>query len=247
MTSPRRSIAPLALPLGAVVTVALTVVLVRRSADLLGSVDHLTVDALLALTACVIGAGVGMWLAWSLLVAASCLVARLAGRSWRRGERLVQRWAPRAVRRALVSAVAAGVGISLGGVAQAATLDPASVDLGWTVTTTRSTDTPAPPASVAASTVSDVSHSGETEPGVSGSPSGGLLVRPGDTLWSIAAEHLAPGADDAMIARAWPEWYQANVATIGDDPDLLHPGELLQTPRARSAGADDGAAAASAS
>ncbi|MCR6491692.1 LysM peptidoglycan-binding domain-containing protein [Cellulomonas sp. P24] len=251
MLRPRGSTAPLALPLGATAAVALTAVLARWSVELLESTAHPTVDELVALASSVIGAGVAAWLSVSLMVATACLVARTAGRSWHRGEQAVQRWAPRVVRRTLVSAVAAGVGLGLGGVAQAATLDPAAldpatVDLGWTVTAASSVASGTPLASLPAGSVSDVSRAVVTTPAheapaaSDGVPVGSHLVRPGDTLWSIAAEHLAPGADDATIARAWPAWFEANASTIGADPNLLHPGQRLQSPGAGASGADDG-------
>ncbi len=58
-----------------------------------------------------------------------------------------------------------------------------------------------------------------------------IVVRRGDTLWDLAARHLGPNAGDAEIAAAWPQWHEANRATIGDDPDLLLPGQLLRPPR----------------
>jgi hypothetical protein len=56
-----------------------------------------------------------------------------------------------------------------------------------------------------------------------------VTVRPGDTLWELAAAEL-PGADARAVARAWPSWWTANRAVIGDDPDLLHPGQQLVRP-----------------
>lgn len=76
-------------------------------------------------------------------------------------------------------------------------------------------------------------------------PDGGLLVRPGtrntvdvrevvvgpgDSLWSIAAQHLGPLATAADVAEAWPAWYRANRSTIGEDASLLVPGQLLRAP-----------------
>ncbi|MDD9207666.1 LysM domain-containing protein, partial [Georgenia sp. 10Sc9-8] len=55
-------------------------------------------------------------------------------------------------------------------------------------------------------------------------------VVPGDTLWSIAAAHLPPGASDAEVAAEWPRWYAANTDVLGDDPHLIHPGQLLAAP-----------------
>jgi nucleoid-associated protein YgaU len=57
-----------------------------------------------------------------------------------------------------------------------------------------------------------------------------LVVRRGDSLWSLAARHLGAGATDAEIAAAWPRWFDANRAVIGDDPDLLRPGQRLRPP-----------------
>lgn len=62
-----------------------------------------------------------------------------------------------------------------------------------------------------------------------------VTVRRGDSLWSIAARHLGPGTSDAEIAWEWPRWYAANRAVVGDDPDLLVPGQLLRPPPPRSA------------
>ncbi|GEL95129.1 LysM peptidoglycan-binding domain-containing protein [Cellulomonas composti] len=57
-----------------------------------------------------------------------------------------------------------------------------------------------------------------------------VVVEAGDSLWTIVAAQLAPGADDADIATEWPRWYDANRAVIGTDPDLLLPGQVLQAP-----------------
>jgi hypothetical protein len=58
----------------------------------------------------------------------------------------------------------------------------------------------------------------------------GYVVHRGDTLWDIAARHLGPNASAVDISRAWPAWYEANRATIGADPDVIRPGELLVPP-----------------
>jgi LysM repeat protein len=57
-----------------------------------------------------------------------------------------------------------------------------------------------------------------------------VVVAPGDSLWAIAARHLGAGASDAQIAAEWPAWYAANATTIGDDPGLIHPGQVLTAP-----------------
>ncbi len=57
-----------------------------------------------------------------------------------------------------------------------------------------------------------------------------VVVRPGDTLWAIAAGRLGPGAGDSAVASEWPRWYAANRAVIGPDPDLILPGQRLTPP-----------------
>ena len=59
-----------------------------------------------------------------------------------------------------------------------------------------------------------------------------VRVRPGDSLWLIAARRLGPAAAPSDIAASWPHWYAANRTEIGDDPDLILPGQLLSPPRA---------------
>lgn len=57
-----------------------------------------------------------------------------------------------------------------------------------------------------------------------------LVVRSGDTLWTIAARHLGPEASDVEIALEWPHWFENNRAVIGSDPDALLPGQILKAP-----------------
>jgi nucleoid-associated protein YgaU len=52
-------------------------------------------------------------------------------------------------------------------------------------------------------------------------------VVPGDTLWDLAAAASPPGASPAVITALWQQWYASNRATIGANPSLLLPGELL--------------------
>lgn len=57
-----------------------------------------------------------------------------------------------------------------------------------------------------------------------------VRVERGDTLWSIAAQDLGPGASSAEIASAAKLWHQANRAVIGPDPDLIFPHQQLTSP-----------------
>ncbi len=57
-----------------------------------------------------------------------------------------------------------------------------------------------------------------------------VVVLRGDTLWSIAARHLGPAATVADIEIEWHRWLAANHPVIGDDADLILPGQLLRPP-----------------
>ena len=64
---------------------------------------------------------------------------------------------------------------------------------------------------------------------------GAVEVRPGDTLWAIAAAALAargPTATPALadVAAYWPRVYALNRAVIGPDPAVIEPGQRLRLP-----------------
>lgn len=63
----------------------------------------------------------------------------------------------------------------------------------------------------------------------------GVIVQPGDSLWSIAADRLPPSADDAEIDAAWRALYDANRSVIGPEPDLIHPGLTITPDSTREA------------
>lgn len=60
---------------------------------------------------------------------------------------------------------------------------------------------------------------------------GSEVVRPGDTLWSLARARLGPTATGAAVAREWRRTYRANRTVVGADPDLIRPGQRLVLPR----------------
>jgi nucleoid-associated protein YgaU len=63
-----------------------------------------------------------------------------------------------------------------------------------------------------------------------------VVVHRGDTLWSIAARHLGPAASLADVDAEWRRWHAANHGVIGDNPNLILPGQLLGPPPAPRAG-----------
>jgi nucleoid-associated protein YgaU len=71
----------------------------------------------------------------------------------------------------------------------------------------------------------------DTGGGHRGGVVGTHMVRPGDTLWGIAAAHLPPARrSPATIDRYWRQLYHANRAVVGPDPGLIHPGTRLRVP-----------------
>lgn len=57
-----------------------------------------------------------------------------------------------------------------------------------------------------------------------------IVVHRGDSLWSIAARHLGPAATTAQIDAEWHRWFAANHHLIGDDANLITPGQVLSRP-----------------
>ena len=215
---------------------------VRLDAVLTDGLAGASVDRLVETGVLGVGVLLAGWLALSLVVATACATGRTAGVTWRAGERLVARCAPELVRKALVLAVGAGLGLSAATGATAAA--PGDLDLGWAataatavpaadpVTPARST-TASPTAPAVTTTVSSVA-SGPAPGTAPAARVDTVVVEPGDTLWHIAQRALPIDAGAADIAAAWPEWYAANTALIGDDPDLLQPGQVLTAPTTTS-------------
>jgi hypothetical protein len=52
----------------------------------------------------------------------------------------------------------------------------------------------------------------------------------GDCLWDIAKAHLPAGATNAQIDSEWHRWYAANRSVVGDNPDLILPGQVFTPP-----------------
>jgi hypothetical protein len=68
-----------------------------------------------------------------------------------------------------------------------------------------------------------------------------VVVRPGDCLWSISEERLAPNASPQRILNGTEQIYTLNRELIGADPDLIFVGQELLLPPAMSSGRPTGA------
>lgn len=65
------------------------------------------------------------------------------------------------------------------------------------------------------------------------------LVEPGDHLWAIAeaivGDRVDDGADESTVAAYWRALIAANRSTI-DNPDVIHPGQVVNLPPIFTAG-----------
>src|SRR5215210_3888126 len=52
-----------------------------------------------------------------------------------------------------------------------------------------------------------------------------LVVEPGDSLWSISEEHIGPGANPEQIAYEVERIFELNRDQIGENPNLIFPGQ----------------------
>ncbi len=199
-----------------------------------------------ALTGVVAGAALAVLLVLALGVLLE-LLSRVPGAVGGAATRVGAVVTPRVVRR--VVGVALGAVVAAGATAGVAAATPAAValapapppdpsfaplpDPGWAPPGASPTarDTGWVPSAPVVRTQPDVRVlSPAPRVGTTGDAPLEVVVRRGDSLWSIAARHLGPDASDAEIARAWPAWFEANRDVVGDDPDLLRPGQLLRVP-----------------
>ncbi|GAA4521669.1 LysM peptidoglycan-binding domain-containing protein [Brachybacterium paraconglomeratum] len=86
-----------------------------------------------------------------------------------------------------------------------------------TVSSSSAPATPTMPTSARSTTTTSTPHT--------------VIVRSGDSLWSITDELLGPGTTAAAeISTSWPLLHAANQEVIGADPDRLLPGMELTVP-----------------
>lgn len=167
--------------------------------------------------------------AWALtaylaLGAGLVLLGRAPGLPGRLASAVARRTVPVAVRRTVETLLGAGLVLgTLGAVPATAATPPVTAAAQSAadtaeLTATVSFDWPVTGAPVGVPATTGTSH----------------VVRPGDTLWDLAAQALrtpdSPRPSDAAVAAAWPSWWEANRDAIGDDPHLLHPGTALVAP-----------------
>jgi len=168
-------------------------------------------------------------LAWALvgwigMVAALLLLSRLPGAAGSLATRAFRRTAPAVLRRSLQAAL--GLTVSISVIATVAA--PAAAHHGGLHAHVGKPDSTA---ALPLPAVADPPTSLDwPQPAAQPEAAQHVTVRPGDSLWRLAAERLPEGAPAARIAQTWPTWWAANRGVIGADPDLLHPGTRLTAP-----------------
>ena len=75
----------------------------------------------------------------------------------------------------------------------------------------------------------------ETGPGYGGRWATGDLLSMGPVVYCGHCDFCREGRYELCehyreIAQAWPAWFDANRAVIGEDPDLILPGQVLRAP-----------------
>ena len=182
--------------------------------------DLLTAGCALALLAC------ALWL----LAGTTLTLLAAAGRVTAPGSRLavvLGRASERACPLAVRTVVSAAVGVSL----TVAVAGPSSADPHGRGPAAGLTGLALPDRTTGAG-----SFAGPTTGPTSGPTTGPtnrqsvVLVRPGDSLWSIASGLLGGSPAEADVTRAWHRVYAANRDRVGDDPDLIRPGTRLLVP-----------------
>lgn len=175
------------------------------------------IDDLVAITCGAAGTLIGLYLtltgALFILTSSSrsgwAFVSRIAPATWRK-----------VVGASLGAAVASGAAVP----AIAAT-DPAPDNAGWVhVETVHEEPRSHSAAPLAVTPIAAASEAPDSE----ATPT--VTVAPGDSLWSIAADHGVTDGSAAEINDAWRDLYDHNREAVGDDPGLIHPGDTLALP-----------------
>lgn len=169
-------------------------------------------------------AGALLWLLalWIAFAMAATVLSLLPGQLGKIAHAVAVRVTPAVLRRVVIAA--AGTSILTSPVAAFAD-SPAG--------------TPPPPTANSAPSLPSIGWPTDPDPAISDSGDSArqatgarVAVRPGDSLWSIAAHRLGSAASEAQIQAEWPRWYEENRQQIGADPNLLQPGASLLAPPA---------------
>lgn len=102
---------------------------------------------------------------------------------------------------------------------------------GWTTGTSGAFDDPGPATSTAEHRPSEMQTAEDLAAADPGPET--WVVEAGDHLWAIAAETVADRTgrtNDETVRAYWQRLIEANRHVVGDDPDLIHPGQVIELP-----------------
>ncbi|WP_139318513.1 LysM peptidoglycan-binding domain-containing protein [Kocuria sp. CNJ-770] len=198
------------------------------------------------------GLGCAVVLVWTAAAALAVLAVLAGHHRWERLGRLCGRCSPALLRRAAAAALGLQLVAAPGAVADDAPSPfwsggtavhgpSASVPDGPTQPSAAPADlgaahpAPLPPPVVPVAPSAPSTGEAPRFPGAHPAPAertvdGAVTVLRGDTLWSLAAAQLGPGASAAEVDRAWPAWYELNRHVLPHGPHLLLPGQRLVVP-----------------
>src|SRR4051812_20176742 len=188
-------------------------------------VSRVGADAALATVA-----GAALWCAAAWLAAGllAATLGRLPGAIGRGSQTVADHVVPRVLRRLIAGSAGVGILLAPGSVAGAVGA-PAGPPAG--AVTAAALPTPGWPVDPTPAPLPAPDWPAQAPPETHGADT--IRVRPGDSLWLIAARRLGPHPAAAAVASKWPRWYAANRDVIGPDPSVIHPGQRLHAPDAR--------------
>ncbi len=197
-----------------------------------------TSEDLVALGMGALGAAVLCWYVLTGALGSICLLAAACGRVWVGGEELVRSLGAPILRRVIGASAGAAIatGALLGPAVAAGTDEQDHVELGWSPAASQSPEQEpaAEPADDSEAPEEAANEDIGEEAEDPGDDPATYVVKAGDSLWSIAEAELPGDPTAAQTAQAWPAWYAQNRDVVGDDPDLIHPGQQLHVPQGDS-------------
>ncbi|MDO5060396.1 MAG: LysM peptidoglycan-binding domain-containing protein [Actinomycetaceae bacterium] len=171
-----------------------------------------------------------LWVTVSHLVAATALALHQQGKSVNLAKlaelRILSGGAKAYLQKALItSTLVSSLAFSA---ASATTADPEELRWGSANTSPTVTNTFTPSTQVLPA-ASPTATAEPSAPATTSAPASTWQVSPGDCLWSIAKQHL--GTEDLyLINNYWHTIWDANREVIGDNPNLIYPGQVLTLP-----------------
>lgn len=190
-------------------------------------VDELGADRLAVLVIGMLLWAATMWLSAAALAA---LATAIPGAVGRLASAVADLITPQLLRNAAALAIGLGVATS-SSVYAAGSQSAAATPTHSSAAATGGTGAVAATVPPEASNDPDIDWPSSTEESTATTEPSTVTVHVGDCLWDLAAKYLDPAASMSEVATAVVAWWRTNQAVIGDDPNLLYPGQELVVPQ----------------